>query len=117
MTGNAALTGMLSVLWHGEQPIAISYRLRSFHAIDESELMIEVHTDVPVHTEEWIAAHLDADGAAAERDGPQHRHHVGAAESEREKIGIENAGGVGIVVRYPDRGCVSQDTPPWTRVR
>lgn len=31
MTGNVALTGVLSVLWHGDQPVAISYKLRSFH--------------------------------------------------------------------------------------
>ena len=35
LTGNAALTGMLSVLWHGDEPVAISYRLRSFHIAHE----------------------------------------------------------------------------------
>lgn len=35
MTGNAALTGMLSALWHGDQPIAVSYRLCSFHIAHE----------------------------------------------------------------------------------
>lgn len=35
ITGNAALTGMVSALWHGDAPVAISYRLRSFHAAHE----------------------------------------------------------------------------------
>jgi len=29
LTGDPALTAVLSVLWHGEQPVAISYKLRS----------------------------------------------------------------------------------------
>lgn len=35
LTGSAALTGMLSVLWHENEPVAISYRLRSFHVAHE----------------------------------------------------------------------------------
>jgi CelD/BcsL family acetyltransferase involved in cellulose biosynthesis len=35
LTGNASLTGMISALWHGDQPVAISYRLRSFHVAHE----------------------------------------------------------------------------------
>jgi CelD/BcsL family acetyltransferase involved in cellulose biosynthesis len=35
ITGNAALTGMISALWHGDAPVAISYRLRSFHVAHE----------------------------------------------------------------------------------
>lgn len=35
VTGNAALTGLISVLWHGDEPLAISYRLRSFNVAHE----------------------------------------------------------------------------------
>jgi len=35
--------------------------------------------------------YLDADGTPAHRDRPQHRHHAGTAEAEREEVGIVDA--------------------------
>jgi CelD/BcsL family acetyltransferase involved in cellulose biosynthesis len=31
LTGHLSLSGVLSALWHNDQPVAISYKLRSFH--------------------------------------------------------------------------------------
>ncbi len=60
------------------------------HPIDQSELVVEILADVPMHAEEGITAHLHADGPAAHRHRPQHGHHVGPAQTERQEVWVED---------------------------
>src|SRR5262249_32632358 len=57
--------------------------------VEQSELVVQVLTDVPVHTEEGIATELDADSRAPHRDGPEHRQHAGATEADRHEVGVD----------------------------
>ena len=45
--------------------VAFEHRL-----VDQAELVIEVFTDVPMHAQKWIAAHLDPHHLAAQSYGP-----------------------------------------------
>src|SRR5258706_3656442 len=56
------------------------------HLVDQAELVIEVFTDVPMHAEKGIAAHLDTHCLTAHCHGPQHGHHVRTAQTQCQKV-------------------------------
>ena len=79
--------------------------------------MEQVFADVPVHAQRRITAQLHADGAPTHRDGPEHGHHVGRAQAERQEVRVLRATQVAVAVKV-DVGLiegVSCDLPPTAR--
>src|SRR2546421_10120066 len=56
------------------------------HLVDQAELVIEVFTDVPMHAEKRITAHLDTHRPTAHCHGPQHGHHVRPAQTQCQEV-------------------------------
>jgi hypothetical protein len=69
------------------QSVAIQH-----HLVDKAQLMVHVFTNVPVHSQKWVAAKFNTDGTAAHSYSPQHRQHVCASKADGNEIGIFDSG-------------------------
>lgn len=111
LTGNPQLTGMLSVLWHGQEPVAISYVLRSFSV--GHVWFIAYNRQYATYSPGMIMMLKLAEQGAARG---LRRIHLGAGD-QRFKQSLAN-GSVPVsvgTVESPTVGTVLRDTWRWTR--
>jgi CelD/BcsL family acetyltransferase involved in cellulose biosynthesis len=111
LTGKQQLSGMLSVLWFGMEPVAISYSLRSFHVAHS--WFIAYNQEYSVYSPGMIMMLKLAEQAS---EAGIRRIHLGAGD-QRFKQSLSNGTlpvSVG-TVESPTMGTMMRDAWRWTR--
>jgi CelD/BcsL family acetyltransferase involved in cellulose biosynthesis len=111
LTGHLSMTGMLSVLWHGDEPIAISYKLRSFRVAHA--WFIAYNHELSTYSTGMILMLKDLEALA--QQGVE-RLHLGSGD-QRFKESLSN-GSVPVrvgTIESPTASTLLRDVWRWTR--